>query len=79
MTRGNTGPAANAAALYQSRINAETSPRRRLAQAWAWLYAEIVRLPPEQVEQATSRVRAHAERLNQHRANAKKRGRKRTR
>jgi hypothetical protein len=79
VTRTNTGPARNAAHLHEQRIAAETNPRRRLAQAWAWLYSEIVRLPPEQVDQATDQIRRHANRLNTRRTNTKRRGRRRTR
>lgn len=40
---------------HERRINDETNPLRRLAQTWAWVYAEI-KHQPHRIEEITSQV-----------------------
>lgn len=62
MTSPNTA-ARNRRQLHQQRINDAPTDRWKLAQAWAWLYAELIRRP-DQIDRAVAVIRRHADRLN---------------
>lgn len=67
LTRENTA-ARNRLRMHQGRINNTVRPRRRLAQSWAWLYAEARLLPDDQVEALAHRVARVAAWLNTRRS-----------
>jgi hypothetical protein len=54
--------------MHTDRIRQALRPRVRLAQAWAWLFAEARRLPDDEVEKLAARVKRVAARLNDGRA-----------
>lgn len=64
MSRENTA-AQNRRDMHSARIRAALRPRVRLAQAWAWLFAEARRLPDDEVEKLAARVKRVAARLNE--------------
>jgi hypothetical protein len=58
LTRENTA-ARNRRDMHEQRINAASHPLRRLAQSWAWLYAEARRWSDDDIERLVRRnVRA---------------------
>jgi hypothetical protein len=50
--------------MHRGRIAGARRPRTRLAQAWAWLFAEAHRLPDDEVDELAARVTRVASLLN---------------